>query len=889
MPDPSSVPSRRVALSAVLLGLILGAHTALETARDAMFLIELPVTWLPLAYASVAAAALATTALVERIRVRFARRRSLMVLSAILAVVAPVNGVFWWGLARTSTAGLFALYVWPGVAATTLLVPFWLWVHQSVGLAAGRRVYAFIGGGGLVGAVGGGLLATVLSETIAARDLLLVSGGVYLVAAMVALGASLRRVSPSPGASPPTSRAEAKLSETSPGFFPALGGYGRLVLALFVAVTVAATSADFVFKETIVGWASGAELTKTLGLFYAVSNGLALLVQTLVLPILLHRSSVMMSLAVLPVTLAAGGGAALLQPLVGAAMLRLDGALRHSAFSTASEFLYLPLSEARRQRLKSLVETVGKRGGQAFTSAVLLILLYAAPALSSIAVTLSASLVALAILYLLRRRYADAYRRRVRARASPTRAEWPTLGVDGLSSLVAALSAPKAAVVRAGMEVLAGFGKRELLPPLVLHHPDPDVVCDALGHLAGRREREVLPLLETLMARPEPRVRAEALRTACTYGPRAAARCLRSADGDQAPEVAATAEVARFTAEAWNSVVDRRELLDALTRGKEARLGIARSIHLLPDQAAPVVALRLLGAGDHLVACAAVRSIGRDPRAVHLRPLLQALLEPTTRDEACRALGRLPGSVVVPAIIGLLGDDGRPASERRHLPSVLASFPGNARWMTQRLVPEPDPDVRAALARAVVMARRRHRRERVDRRALSQFARQVVAEGRRARSAATTVAGIDPRRPAHRVARDHLVDILDARHRRAIDDLFAVLQVARPDEEFELLANGCTGTDPKLRGESRELLRHLLPSRLREPLLDLLRPRSAAVPPDDEDEVLTRLAGDRSPTVVALARVIRRASRCDRTMSRDGEARPPTAVSHHPSPQPGRR
>ncbi|MEM1034382.1 MAG: hypothetical protein AAGN82_28860, partial [Myxococcota bacterium] len=104
MPDPSSVPSRRVALSAVLLGLILGAHTALETARDAMFLIELPVTWLPLAYASVAAAALATTALVERIRVRFARRRSLMVLSAILAVVAPVNGVFWWGLARTSTA-----------------------------------------------------------------------------------------------------------------------------------------------------------------------------------------------------------------------------------------------------------------------------------------------------------------------------------------------------------------------------------------------------------------------------------------------------------------------------------------------------------------------------------------------------------------------------------------------------------------------------------------------------------------------------------------------------------------------------------------------------------------------------------------------------------------
>ena len=49
-----------------------------------------------------------------------------------------------------------------------------------------------------------------------------------------------------------------------------------------------------------------------------------------------------------------------------------DGVLRYSLHKTSTEMLYLPFSDAARQRVKAFIDVVGQRGGQAFGSLLVL-------------------------------------------------------------------------------------------------------------------------------------------------------------------------------------------------------------------------------------------------------------------------------------------------------------------------------------------------------------------------------------------------------------------------------------------------------------------------------------------------------------------------------------
>src|SRR6185503_556355 len=92
---------------ATLLVIIAG-HTMMETARDTLFLQELPTRRLPWAYLSIAALALGVGAGINRLTRALPRRQTL---TATLLAVAGVSATFWWMSTGRPPQLLFAFYV----------------------------------------------------------------------------------------------------------------------------------------------------------------------------------------------------------------------------------------------------------------------------------------------------------------------------------------------------------------------------------------------------------------------------------------------------------------------------------------------------------------------------------------------------------------------------------------------------------------------------------------------------------------------------------------------------------------------------------------------------------------------------------------------------------
>src|ERR1700752_475065 len=96
---------------ATLLVIIAG-HTLMETARDTLFLQDLPTRRLPWAYLSIAALAFTVGAGINRLTRALPGAKSLTV---TLLAVAGVSTVFWWMSTGRPPKLLFAFYVWTGL------------------------------------------------------------------------------------------------------------------------------------------------------------------------------------------------------------------------------------------------------------------------------------------------------------------------------------------------------------------------------------------------------------------------------------------------------------------------------------------------------------------------------------------------------------------------------------------------------------------------------------------------------------------------------------------------------------------------------------------------------------------------------------------------------
>jgi ATP/ADP translocase/HEAT repeat protein len=814
-----------------LFGFMTG-HALLETARDALFLGSLSARRLPWVYLAIALVALLLGQREPPFVRRFSTRNEL---TGWLIFSSVVTLAFWAVIGWAGPWVYYALYTWSGVLATLVVVRFWTLLAGLFTVIQAKRLFALIGVGSVGGAILGSALARILAVWLPARHLVLAGALVFLVSAAAPTLLSRGQVARS------NLKGIARVWDMGRvGRTIWTGPYLRRVAGVILAATVTFTLVDFVFKLTVDRYVGPGEMGAFFSSVYLTLNVLSLLFQLLLVSVLLRKVGVTAALALVPgliLATAAGfalaGGLALVLLLKGA-----DGSLRHSLYRTGTELLFVPISGELRSRVKGFIDVLGQRGGQALGSILILMLLSATTREGAFA--LLACGTGAVWLYLtldLKKHYLDLFRETLGREVVATRRDFPALDMASLETLLATLNASDDRQVVAALEILAVEGKLGVVPALLLYHPSPAVVTQALELFAAAGRPDFLPLADRLLTHGDPGVRAAALRVLSALQPDS--RVLREGLQDPAPEVRVTAAVGLLAAGEENGPL--AGILDHASReeSKEVRVALARAIKAHPAPMFDRILKELLREGEPEARLEAIRAI-RESRNPAFLPSLVTLLSARSLREEVRATLVSFGPQGLARLEDALKDPALPHGVRRQLPQTIGGFGSGqaAGILLTHLLTERDGMIRFKILRALGRWRNDQPHLPLDTAILEQSLHQTLSAGfrfmnwRRALEAGA-------REISPRGAENHelLVLLLRDKQDHALERLFRLLNLYAANDEFRGIFRGLHSPRRESRASSRELLEHLLFSPLRRPMLtlvdDLLEPPESFFPDEE--------------------------------------------------------
>jgi ATP:ADP antiporter, AAA family len=808
---------RDAAVGFSTLLLAMAAHAVLEAARDALFLATLEPTRLPWAYLAMAGLTLAAATFQRKVLSRLRRR---LTLSLTLLFGAVVTASFWLlSSLQGSATALIGLYVWTGLLASVVVVQFWLMLGDVMDLGQAKRAFALIGGGGLLGATLGSLLASGALLFFTARSLPLVAAGLLLCASLVPIFFSRNRVER-------TARESLPSSKRSPLSLLRDDHYLRQLLMLVLLGTVAFTGVDYVFKAVVAREIPGERLADFFARYYALINGLALVVQIVVAPRLLRSAGINRTLLLMPVLLLSFSlGTAVVGGLISAILLKgADGALRHSVNRLGTEILYLPLSNDLRDRFKGFIEAVGQRGGQAIASVLILIAIGMGGSAEAVAWGIVVvSLVWVVGIIGLEPLYVQLFRSQLKRGAIETRADVPELDLRSLEALVGGLSSEDDVEVIAALDMFAAYDKTNLIPALILYHPSPPVVLRALDLLAGTDRADVTRISARLLRHPSDEVRAAALRVQAAHEPRA--ELLDRRLDDASPVVQTTAMLGLVHAGSLTDADAERRLRQIVTgTHPEARLAVAQGVHLLDPKRYAWLATELAERDEPGLGAALAHSLTLSPDPAWIPALLRLLADRDARSDSRRALVHV-GQPALDALERALGDATTPRALRRHVPRTISRFPGAqpAEILQRFLADERDDVVVFKLLRGLGRMRADDPRLPVDRELLESLVRQTVERAVTVTYWRHFVATARRRLPHVRThAAELLMAALSDHEDRALEQAFRLMHILDPAEELELVYDALKSADPEMHARGRELLEHVVSEPLRHGILPLV-------------------------------------------------------------------
>lgn len=812
---------RRATLTAfaTLFG-ILASHAILETARDALFLSKIPAAHLPFVYLGIAAVSLAITQVQSRLGRRARDKRG--VLSLWLVGSALVTGAFWLLLEPLGTAGLYVLYVWSGVLATLVLIHFWMLLGDAMTVTQAKRLYGIIGAGSVLGAIAGTAIASALARVTSAENLLLASAGLLLATALLPM-----RLAASPSAAGPGAAKNKRESGLLNDLRYVLGRpYARSVASLVLVSTLALTLADYVFKTVVADTIAPENLGAFLATFYLILNVVSLVVQLLLVGWAVRRFTLVGALTALPLFVTLGGGGLIFLAALPAALLikGADGSLRYSLHKTASELLFVPLSERARDRVKSFIDVACQRGGQAIASVGILV----ATAIGVGVEAMGVLVVLLGLAWLwttvrVRAPYLDLFRRQLRHNRLALGA-FPDLDLSSFETLIAGLDSQNDTEVLVALQVLDAEGRARLIPRLILYHPADEVVIKALQIFARDGRKDAVKTIDRLLDHQSERVRAAAVAARAVLQPDP--RWMRAQLLDDAARVRAAVMINLI---AIGEIVgsDAKDNLESLIKSgrTEARVTLADAIGFHRKAELSHVLVRLIAQRDAEVQLAAARAMARigDPELLqHVVPLLA---DDLTR-RATLAVLRDFGPRSVDVLATFLANRDADSRLRWHVPRALAELADQpaADAMLPVLPDELDGMVAYRIIRSLErIVARSDDPIALDGALLDRVVERGVADcyrllDRRIALQRGAEEAPERRTPGHEL----LVSILEGKFENALDRLFRTLGLRLRSEDMGDILRGLRDEDETRRASSLELLENILVAPLKPAILGLV-------------------------------------------------------------------
>ena len=367
----------RVGVMASLLFFLIAANNLIKILRDSIFLGHHSVSELPYLYIRVAflAAAIITT--------YTKYTANLSVIRLILGTNAIIlsNIIFFWFLLTYFSPGwsYYAFYIWSAIVSVIAVAQLWTLADQIFSLEEGKRSFGLLSAGGTVGgALAGFGVKWFLHPLVESHHLLWVVAGLYLAASVLLLWAQHRVVAK-------ISKSELGISEkpeetrvSSIGELLAGSTYLKTIAVLIFVSVIVSTLIDFQFKSAAKqAYPSAGALAVFFSSYYGWLSVATFFAQVVLTGKILSTLGLKPSLYLTPGTLLIGSLAVMIWPgLLAVVLTRMaDGALRESIYRSGMESLYVPLSGKVKKTVKTFLDVVIERIGDATAGFIILLAL----------------------------------------------------------------------------------------------------------------------------------------------------------------------------------------------------------------------------------------------------------------------------------------------------------------------------------------------------------------------------------------------------------------------------------------------------------------------------------------------------------------------------------
>jgi AAA family ATP:ADP antiporter len=373
--------SYRVALMAGLFFFVLAANNLIKTLRDSIFLGHHSVSELPYLYIMVAVVA---GSLIATYTKYTAHVSLVYLIVATNAVILSTVVLFWFVFTYYDAAwSHYVFYVWSAIVSVTAVSQLWTLVNQVFTPEEGKRSFGFLAAGGTVGGTAAGFgVQWTLSFVPQTSDLLWFVFALYLAPCVLLICAEQRFEAQMAGR-PVLPKEE----EEAPGgrIVELLSGshYLRRIALLIFASVMVSTLIDFEFKSAAKqAYASTGTLALFFSSYYAWLSVASFFTQVLLTGRALSKLGLQPSLYLTPGALLAGAAGIMFWPsLLIAALTRMaDATLRNSIHRTGMEVVYMAVPNGVMRRVKSFLDVVMERIGDAAAGFIILFISFASGA-----------------------------------------------------------------------------------------------------------------------------------------------------------------------------------------------------------------------------------------------------------------------------------------------------------------------------------------------------------------------------------------------------------------------------------------------------------------------------------------------------------------------------
>jgi AAA family ATP:ADP antiporter len=827
-------------------------HFAGKTVRQASYIDANGSANLPYVYLAVALISYPVLVFYSRLAARF-RHSTLIAGSTTLHAVGLVVFYVLFNLDQVSQKAVSALYyVWLGMAFAIAVSQVWSYANHVFDPRQARRLFAFVGAGGLLGSIPGGLLAWAMTQVAGTYSTLLAAAAVMLAVPVLVLLIERHR----PNTQPPSPRLARARHEQARG---GLQTIRKSRLLLLITLLMLAT----VVVGQLVGWQfywhvedytdreeDAAKLdirTSMIGGFFILMGVVGFLFQLLFTQRIHRALGVGVGMRVLPATVSLVQIAVIVSlalaelPVVFAlvtVLMLAEGSLRHSLDQSTRELLFLPVPSELRVRAKAFIDVFVQRFAKGLAALLILPVTFNIFEPSYVSWLTAVVL----ILWLLltgrvRKEYVREYRKGLKSGLIEPDATIDPTDLTTITTLVQGLGSSDPRQVLNSLELLSAHGQGQLVPPLLLHHTDSKVRRKTLEVLADTGREDAVELVKEAVSDDNPEVRSGAMQTLARIGGKGSFTLMRERLDDPDPELRATAAASLLVASDEEFAQAAEKALARMVEDSEGavRAEAARALGEVPEPEAESFLLQLLYDDDLTVIRKTIHSIrtrlDRDgPNPIYVPTLVALMGNRRLKHEAREALVAIGEGAVVP-LRHFMNSDDEQIWVRRAVPKTLALLGvQSAADALEESLDAGDTMLRSKLIEALCYMRARHPEVQFSSRAVRTQVRSEAAGYLRCLADLWAISSLHEARLEGPFAvwekKDRVPtlpqQLLAQRMQTLVRNIFGLLELVERPDDVRAARRSLMSRQPDLRARSLEYLDNSLSGTLRRDVFSVI-------------------------------------------------------------------